>query len=348
MIYVVLVNWKRYDDTIECLESLVGISEPACRVIVVDNQTTTDGVQRIRDWSEGRLQADKSGPPWSRFASPQPAARPDMQTLSVSEDFRASGAPFLTVIANADNSGFAGGCNIGMKAALSDPDCGFIWLLNNDTVVDPMSLAYLEKMARTDPSIGICGSTLVYYDTPDVIQTLGGRFNRYMGRISNVGEGEPRSRLREVLAESPVDYMCAASILVSRAFIEKIGLLSEDYFLYFEELDWEARNRGRFKTAWAEEAVIYHKEGRSIGTNSRGRPSDMTLYYYNVNFLRFIHKFAPLCLPIALAKVVAVAAAFRLKGDAAGGRSVRLALGDFLTGKTRRGSISAALSTAQS
>lgn len=336
MIYAVLVNWKGYDDTIECLESLARLRGTGCKVIIVDNQSAADGVARIADWAEGRTGVDMSSEAWSCFESARTAI-PGLRVIPKGADFQAADAPFATVIANPENSGFAGGCNIGINAALSDPACDFIWLLNNDTVVEPTALRCLERAARADAAVGICGSTLIYYDSPQTIQSLGGRFNKYLGRIENVGEGIPRSRLAGDANAFVADYMCAASILVSRRFIEEIGPLSEDYFLYFEELDWEARNGNRFKTIWAKDSIVYHKEGKSIGTNTRGRPSDTTLYYYNVNFLRFTRKFNAVCLPVALLKVMAVAASFGIRSDLSGSRMVRLALKDFMTGETRRG-----------
>lgn len=332
------MNWKGYRDTIECLESLTRMEGGPFRVIVVDNESNPDGVAQIAAWAGGDTAADRSGPPWRGLKETR-ITDSRFRFLAVGEAFEASSAPFVTVILNAENSGFAGGCNIGIRAALTDPECDFVWLLNNDTVVDTHALTELTSVARADPAIGICGSTLVYYDEPEIVQTIGGRYNIYLGKVTNLFEGARLSDLRKSSPAPQFDYVCGASMLLSRAFLETVGLLSEEYFVYFEELDLVARNNRRFSLAWAENSVVYHKEGRSIGTNSRGRPSNTTLYYYNVNFLRFIRKFHPWLLPLTFLKVSAVAANLRLRRDAAGFRVVKKAVVDFVTGGRQRGRI---------
>jgi GT2 family glycosyltransferase len=119
----------------------------------------------------------------------------------------------------------------------------------------------------------------------------------------------------------------------------QVGLMEEEYFLYFEEIDWAFRNGGRFRHGWSRMSLVYHKEGRSIGTNSRGRPSDTTIYFYNINFLRFIGRFCPWILPLAIMRMVMACAAFRISGDLGGYRSFKMVLFDFFSGKKRRGPI---------
>src|SRR5690606_5006085 len=84
----------------------------------------------------------------------------------------------LVLVRTGANLGFAGGNNVGLGYALARPDVDAVWLLNNDTVVHPEAArALIEIMAR-DPGIGICGSTLLYYDRPELVQALGGaRYN---------------------------------------------------------------------------------------------------------------------------------------------------------------------------
>ena len=95
-----------------------------------------------------------------------------------------------------------------------------------------------------------------------------------------------------------MNYVEGASMLVSRQFIDEIGLLCEDYHLYFEEADWAIRAKGRFKLGYAPQSVIYHKIGGSIGTSSN--PANMSYIsdYFNVrNRILFTRKFYPVALP---------------------------------------------------
>jgi GT2 family glycosyltransferase len=335
MIYIVLVNWRGYEDTIECLESLMRMSGEF-RVLIVDNESSVKGVDAIVEWAAGRRSANTNGEPWARLSETR-KREPNLAVLKCGQSIGPHPGALITVVVNGDNSGFAGGCNIGIKLALGDPRCEFVWLLNNDTVVDEFALDRLVALGRSDAGIGVCGSTLLFYDAPDVVQSVGASLNKFTGRITNVGAGEP---VQKVVGEAGIvdnlEYVVGASMLVSRKFLADVGLMDESYFLYFEEIDWVRRNRGRFRYAWSKNSHIYHKEGKSIGTNSRGRPSDTTIYFYNVNFLRFIWRFYPWLLPLAYIRALAGCLRFKLSGDRGGYRSFKMALTDFMSGKRRR------------
>lgn len=82
-------------------------------------------------------------------------------------------------------------------------------------------------------------------------------------------------------------------MMVSRRFLEAIGLMDESYFLYFEEMDWAIRAQNQFRLGWAPLSFVWHKEGSSIGSSHRNRPSNKSLTYMCVNRLRFTRNRAP-------------------------------------------------------
>ncbi len=331
MIYIILVNWRRYLDTIECLESLMRIDGPAFKVIVVDNQSDASGVEQIRLWSEGEFQAEVSGPAWRGLS----VDRLRQPTLSIcAADGFSSGETsqtLVTVIRVVENTGFAAANNVGLRIALSDAVCSHAWLLNNDTVVDRSALAALLARAGADGAIGLCGSTLLYYDAPDTIQSLGGVFNPLLGRGTNLCMGKPLAQLPPTEAvEARLEYLIGASMLVTRGFLEDVGLMEESYFLYFEELNWSRRAKRRFKHAWARSSFVYHKEGASIGTNSRARPSDTSLYCFNLNFLRFLRVFHAYFLPVGVVVVVLKLLGATGSGDRKAAEVFKRVIYDFL------------------
>jgi GT2 family glycosyltransferase len=168
------------------------------------------------------------------------------------------------------NLGFAGGNNVGLRMALADKSCEFAWLLNNDTVVESDTLRYLVQRMRERPDAGICGSTLVYYHDVNTIQAQGGStYNLWLARIGHIGAGlRAGQRLREDDVESRLRYVMGASMMIRRQVLERIGLLDERYFLYFEEVDLCTRARKSYKLAYAAQSVVYHKEGASIGSST--------------------------------------------------------------------------------
>ena len=95
-----------------------------------------------------------------------------------------------------------------------------------------------------------------------------------------------------------MNYVVGASMLVSKEFLEDVGLMCEDYFLYFEETDWAMRARGRYSLVYAIGSIVYHKVGASIGTRSNPARKSVLCDFHSVrNRLFFTYRFYPLALP---------------------------------------------------
>ena len=277
---VVLVNWNGWRDTVACLESLLPHLPEGARVLVCDNASTDGSLQHLTDWATAQLGA-------TGFVQ---------LTRAQAEQGGTGHDPQLVLVDTGGNLGFAGGNNVGMRYALRQ-GFDFVWLLNNDTVVDPNSAPELIQTMQADPRIGMCGSTLFYFDTPEVVQCLGGsRFDLSQAVGQPIGYGQPFDRqMPASLVTSQLAHVSGASMMVSRAFLEAIGLMDESYFLYFEEIDWAIRAQGRFTLGWAPLSFVWHKEGGSIGSSHRQRPSNKSLTYMCVNRLRFTRKRVPHC-----------------------------------------------------
>ncbi|MDB5651430.1 MAG: glycosyltransferase family 2 protein [Hyphomicrobiales bacterium] len=319
MIAIVLVNWRRYDDTIECLETLTRMDGPDFRVIVVDNESRPDGVASIAAWAAGQAGAVCEGPAWPQLAQTR-RREPDFCDI---EEGASAPAAFVTLIRVTENKGYAAANNIGIALALLDPACNHVWLLNNDTIVDGQALTSLLARMTTEPSMGICGSTLLYYDAPTTVQSLGGVYDVLSGRGGSLGMGLSLDALPKTSSvEGRMSFVVGASMLVSRRYIQQVGLMHEGYFHYFEELDWSRKNAGRFRLGWARDSYVFHKEGRSIRTRSRGRSSDLSLYFHNLNFLRFTRRHHRFALPVACVVVLIKCAIAWVRGDSKAARAI--------------------------
>lgn len=289
---VVILNWNGWQDTLSCLDSLIPVLPSGSRVIVCDNASTNDSVVHIHRWADGL--SDSAIHPTFVTARAERPIRWVEYDRAKAEAGGASDDPSLVLINTGGNLGFAGGNNVGIRYALAQ-NYNFIWLLNNDTVVNATSLSGLLSRMQGNPQIGMCGSTLAYFDQPDVVQALGGsRFDFKSGKGAHIGLGETLSGTRDPqMIERSLDYVAGASMMVSRAFLNEVGLMCEDYFLYFEEIDWAMRAKGKFDLAWASTSVILHKEGASIGSSQRSRPSATSLQYLYRNRLRFADRHTP-------------------------------------------------------
>jgi GT2 family glycosyltransferase len=313
-VYVVLVNWNGWRDTIDCLESVFRSRYPSFRAVVCDNASTDGSLERIRSWADGALAVDRDlAHPLARLALPPVSKAIPHVVLSRAEaelgTKQASEAPPLTLIAAGANLGFAGGCNLGMRYALRDSSCSYVWLLNNDAVVDPDALGALVRRLQARPDAGQCGSRILSYDEPSVVQVRGGeRYNRWLASSSPIGAGRPADeRIHVERVEREMSYVAGAALCITRRFIETVGPLDESYFLYGEELDWLARARGRFALAYAHDSVVYHKEGRTIGSSRDGASRSALGDYFMIRSrLRFTWKHARLAFPtVALGVLVA-------------------------------------------
>jgi GT2 family glycosyltransferase len=308
-VYILLLNWNGWQDTVECLESLFRLDYPDFRVIVCDNGSTDGSLEKIKGWAEGRVPAAApAGHPLSGLSSP-PVPKP----VSVAEYDRIAAEAGgdghensrLVLIRTGGNLGFAGGNNVGLRYALARGDFAYIWLLNNDTVVKPDALSWMVRRMSERPDAGICGSLLPYYDAPDTVWTSGGgTFNHWLAKSCSLDDRRP---LREATARDEIErrmkYVAGASMLASKEFLEDVGLLCEDYFLYYEEPDWCFRGRGRYALAYARESIVYHKVGISTARRDAGPDRTAESYFFRAQLL-FTRKFFPFALPLVFCRVI--------------------------------------------
>jgi len=307
-VYILLLNWNGWRDTIECLESVFRLDYPDFRVIVCDNDSADDSLEKIRGWAEGRVPVNvPSEHPLHGLSSP-PVAKPvgltEYDRASAEAGGDGSENSRLVLIRTGANLGFAGGNNVGLRYALARDDFAFVWLLNNDTVVKPDALSWMVRRMAERPDAGICGSLLPYYDAPETIWTSGGgTFNRWLAKSCSLDNLCPVQKVTPSSEiELQMNFVAGASMLVSKAFLDDIGLMSEEYFLYFEEPDWCFRGRGRYSLAYAEQSIVYHKVGISTARSDAESNRTAESFYFKAQLL-FSAKFFPVALPLVFVLV---------------------------------------------
>lgn len=233
----VIVNWNGWRDTLDCLASLRDQDYRNLQVVVVDNGSTDDSVERIR----------------STF-------------------------PEVRVIEAGKNLGFAGGCNVGLRAGLAT-DASFFWLLNNDTVCPPDTLRKLVRRAIGSSEAGLVGTVLLYAHDPTKVQAWGGgRVKPWIAYVRHF--------------ERPVEfgrncYTTFASVLARREMLEEVGLLYEGFFMYCDDCDLCMRmQKTRWKIVIAENTAVLHKEGASTAASQKPAMTKIM----TVSSLRFIRR----------------------------------------------------------
>lgn len=313
-VYIVVLNYNTWQDTIECLESIYKSRYNNYQVILVDNNSNNDSVKFLKLWTEGELDIiTKSNNALKRNSFP-PVKKP-IRYHFLKEDDKGNivyeyksgingggnvgGYPLVIIQANR-NRGFSAGNNLGIKYALLNGDFKYIWLLNNDTVINDDSLYKIVEKAdsydKQGVKVGIIGSKVLFYNNPAIIQGIGVKYNRWFGTSKHIGifeEDEGQFNSEKFLPAT--DYIMGSSMFVNKKFIDDTGLLCEDYFLYFEELDWILRGKQKgWGIGYSWESKVYHKEGATMGSNADGKlRSEQADYYTFKNRIIFTKKFFP-------------------------------------------------------
>src|SRR2546421_4881319 len=134
---------------------------------------------------------------------------------------------------NEANLGFSRGCNRGIRVALEDEHCAYVFLINNDAVVNPDSISEAVSAAEADERIGLVSGKVLFSEKRNTIWYAGGHIDLWRGRTVTRGFGEIDSGQYESACE--VGFVTGAMMLIKREVLERVGLLPEEYFFGIEE-----------------------------------------------------------------------------------------------------------------
>jgi GT2 family glycosyltransferase len=299
---IIILNWNGWKDTIECLESVFRIDYPNYQVIVIDNGSTDDSIERIKAWAEGKQKVltPESTHPLYNLSHP-PVSKPIPYIEYDRESAETGGLPEkekllydslpgniphpLILIQSGSNLGFSGGNNVGIRYALRK-DFNYIMLLNNDMVLNPNGLKDVIDFCERDENIGIIGGKIFYYDYPEIIWNACGKF-QFLWKIKYYGLNSQDKE--EFNHTRKVTFISGALMLVKKSVFEKIGLLPEAYFFGVEDLEFCKRTiRNGFKMYYAPPLTAWHKVG-----GSRKKISFDQLYSGYLSYFLFVKRNYP-------------------------------------------------------
>ena len=198
--------------------------------------------------------------------------------------------PRLLFLKSPINLGFAEGNNVGIRYAIERGAEGIL-LLNNDTTSSPQLLSVFAQSAQTFPEAGVFGAKIFFYDDPTVIWHAGGNVN--LANLRCYHEGCLTSDLEKKWDEvRQINYACGCALFIKSSVIKKVGLMSSDFFLIWEEIDWCWRIRkAGFQCLYIPQAKVWHKISQSFEGGNRG---PLWHYYYFRNRLLFLKRNLPL------------------------------------------------------
>lgn len=265
---VVIVNYRTPSLTIDCLRSLVGEvrSLPGTRVIVTDNASGDESVEKIG------AAIDTEG--WSDWVSFQPLER---------------------------NGGFAFGNNAAIHPVLQSTNPPpYILLLNPDTIVRPDALKELVDFMNEHPDAGIAGSRL---EDPDgTPQHSAFRFHTV---FSELDFGLRLGVISKLLAKWDIappiseetcqtDWVAGASMIIRREVFEAAGLMDEEYFMYYEEMDFCLQAKKAGWSCWyVPQSRVVHLVGQSSGvTDTKRPPKRLPQYWFDSRRRYFLKNYS--------------------------------------------------------
>lgn len=204
----------------------------------------------------------------------------DNGSVDDSVDAIRSAFPAVRVIRNQENLGYAGGNNVGLRAAIEE-NYDYVLLLNNDTVVDPGALERLVSLADLETDTGIVAPAIFYLDEPQRIWSAGGTIDWQRGTVET-------NYLDVDVSELPrrpysTDHVTGCCMLLRTTALRQAGLIDQRFFLYFEETEWCVRfARSGYRILVEPAAHIWH----AIRPDERsGSPA--IAYYMTRNQLLF-------------------------------------------------------------
>lgn len=189
--------------------------------------------------------------------------------------------PQVKVFKSERNLGFAGGNNLGIKAAQGN----YLFLVNNDTVFKDFNVQTLIDRMESSSEIGIVCPKIRFAWSNNPIQYTGfTSLSKVSVRNRAIGFGEDDHGQYDTAHPTP--YAHGAAMLIRREAIDKVGLMPECYFLYYEELDWSMMfTRAGYQIWYEPKCTIYHKESRSTGQDS-----PLRTYYFTRNRLLLVRR----------------------------------------------------------
>ncbi|WP_170104041.1 glycosyltransferase family 2 protein [Methanosphaera cuniculi] len=258
IVSIILLNWNGEKDTVECLKSLRKLDYQDYVIYLVDNDSRESSLKYIEKYlNESSYNSDI-------------ITSDDLNMYQKPDDVN------LIFILNHENAGFAGGNNVALNYLIDNPEVtDYVLLLNNDTIIKPNLIDALLDKLHTDEKIGFIGVPHYYYDNPDKLQTIGGGF-------IDIKHAEAIACMED---KDEFDFITGSCIFMPIEVLKQIGSLPEDYFMYWEDVDWStnARNHG-YKLVITTDTSIYHKEGASIKSYKR-------IYYHTRNRIWYMRKY---------------------------------------------------------
>ena len=268
-VYIIILNYNGFSDTVNCIKSIQKSIYKEYQIILVDNNSDDNSLNEIIKYLDSsNLEYNFSD---VFFADNNKQTKKD-----------------IVIIKNNENLGYASGNNVGMRYALQYEDCDFLWILNNDNIIEEKSLM---KLVENHDKNTIYGSKILKYKNPELVDSIGGKLNYYLLTTSHNFSNTLNSEL--IKKVDSLDYIHGTSVFFHKDIINSIGYFDEDYFMYYEDVDWSIKAfRKGIQLKIVNDSIVRHYKNKYVPLKLR--------FYSFKNRLLFIYKNYPLFFPIQI------------------------------------------------
>lgn len=239
---IIIVNWKQYELTKKCINSIYKSNSINFNIILVDNEYQTESLAKLE------------------------------------ENFKN-----LKIFKNISNQGYAAANNIGINYAKQNR-YDFILLLNNDVEVEKGFLRPLINCLKRNNRLGAVQPVIMEYNRRKKVWNAGGYLNDFYGL--------PYTNKKLNLKSHEVDWITGCCILIKTSLVDKVGLLDENFFAYFEDVDWSIRMQELgYRLGIVENSIIYHHGSKSLSNSVFEGVLSPLIHYLNIrNHIYLIKK----------------------------------------------------------
>jgi hypothetical protein len=312
-VVVIIVGFGNAADIVRCLRALSRIRRGQGFDVFIAENGGPEAFSALCDALTGPDSPCGRGRDDRDFVFPSTAA--DCVTFSLPRA-GASEDALVRVAHMPENPGYAGGVNGWLRPLLDMPGWQAAWILNPDTEPTPWALSELADHACRHTK-GMVGSRIIAAAGPASAYVCGLQWRKVSARTVSIGtaafaavEQDPDNA--DVLLDAPD----GASIYVTRDLIERIGLMDERYFLYYEDLEWGFRAKALHELGYAHRSIVRHKGGTTIGSSaSRATRSPLAVYMEFRNRMLFVRDRYPTWLCWTLLIQLAHIATYLLAGS---------------------------------
>jgi GT2 family glycosyltransferase len=278
---VIILNWNTWRDTVECIESLFHGLYKNFTVILVDNHSTDDSLLQIQNWFSGtsgeRLTTSfpayvlpEIKKPITCTILPVKGDKIEIEEQWVQRELKGE----IIILVNDHNAGFAKASNLAIDFIMHNIQSPYIYILNNDTVVEKKALQTLITFMEGNKEIDVAASTIFQYDQPENIAIAGGRITRW-AKVIHYHDMIPANFRR-------VYFVSGCALLVRKNIFQQFGYLSDRFYYGEEDIDFSWRmNKENVIMVCLYTSAVYHKVSSSAQKYFSSRPEKVFLNALN-------------------------------------------------------------------